>query len=1063
MSLMDEFLLDPYPLDVWIAARTDGVLGSGTEDDPYNGSTASPPSVSITSITRGIPITSITWSGGFATITTSVNHGFSNGVQVQVENVVPGGYNGIFTITYVSANSFYYSVANPGTVSTPGDCRLAGTNQVTATTGSPHGFSSNDLILIDGATPSYYNGSFVIFVSDSTHFLYFAWGWPSGAATGTITCQRDPYQFDAVMRAMPTSLTRISNYDGTNRTNLATVLAYGHNFATNDYVLISGATGTDGQYYNGRFQITALNNDAFQYTMTGVPGADAQGALWARLSPSTGIVIPSSRPTPMAVRLGPGTFETRGYNPIAVPPSSRSWSPQSGMKILGSGIDVSLMKLVRAVIDNNANDYTAIGSETPKFLDSFAASDFTIDSNVAGQPSQLVACGAIAAYGMHSRLRRIRAINFGTQVPFGTSYPGAPFVECFVMTLGGAGPFDPVTFEPVDCWILDCITEQPWLNNTVTTSVMGVTGSESGELMVYHRAGGIRNCLIDLEYRDRPVQIAAINVSSGVATVTTNLAHGRNTVDYVRISGAILNGDPNSSFNGTYGITYVNDFNFSYTPSPAQGNTAPTGEMWVGKFPSSLVQITGITSAAAQAPLTGYVVTVETLTPHFRVPGGNVWIQGVTSPAVLNGAFTVLDPSLSGVVLTSVKFCFRLDADPGSWSRNNFEFLGVYFNGPGAPIGTAAIVEGNRIFNCFYGYYHDTFNTRDQVIRNNWYRGVTRGPFEALASLSSGSLIPLQSLTTTAVGSTTALATTTQPHGLLVNDLVIVSGATSDPSLYNGTWTVTAVTSVSFQYDTHENGATGVPGRPAAGSTAYGTYPIPQRILASPSPLTSAEDPPGSGRFVATATVALSMYVNGHGMSPGEIVFISKASRSQYNGYFLITEIPPPPNDKTTFKFVLGSNPGGDSTTGYFGRDWTAGREVVENNIIETVPAQTNFSSPTAARWEYTDPTRPVRSLGIQMRRNLIRHVDGRPDLTLPNPNNRSGGIYTVAGAAVLDEENVLDLAAPQPVQFSNCATAKFFANQSPSGQVIRGFDAGLGAAVADLSDEVSDAETLSI
>jgi len=38
MSLLDSLLLDPARLDVWIALRTDGVKGSGTESDPYNGS-----------------------------------------------------------------------------------------------------------------------------------------------------------------------------------------------------------------------------------------------------------------------------------------------------------------------------------------------------------------------------------------------------------------------------------------------------------------------------------------------------------------------------------------------------------------------------------------------------------------------------------------------------------------------------------------------------------------------------------------------------------------------------------------------------------------------------------------------------------------------------------------------------------------------------------------------------------------------------------------------------------------------------------------------------------------
>src|SRR6266540_6341101 len=40
MSLLDALLLYPYRINVWIAYRTDGVAGSGTQNDPWDGSTA---------------------------------------------------------------------------------------------------------------------------------------------------------------------------------------------------------------------------------------------------------------------------------------------------------------------------------------------------------------------------------------------------------------------------------------------------------------------------------------------------------------------------------------------------------------------------------------------------------------------------------------------------------------------------------------------------------------------------------------------------------------------------------------------------------------------------------------------------------------------------------------------------------------------------------------------------------------------------------------------------------------------------------------------------------------
>ena len=40
MSLLDALRLDPFRINVWIAYRTDGVKGTGTQNDPWDGSTA---------------------------------------------------------------------------------------------------------------------------------------------------------------------------------------------------------------------------------------------------------------------------------------------------------------------------------------------------------------------------------------------------------------------------------------------------------------------------------------------------------------------------------------------------------------------------------------------------------------------------------------------------------------------------------------------------------------------------------------------------------------------------------------------------------------------------------------------------------------------------------------------------------------------------------------------------------------------------------------------------------------------------------------------------------------
>ncbi len=61
------------------------------------------------------------------------------------------------------------------------------TTVATATTGTPHGYSSNDYVLVAGATPSGYNGKVKITVTGASAFTYAVSGVLATPATGTIT------------------------------------------------------------------------------------------------------------------------------------------------------------------------------------------------------------------------------------------------------------------------------------------------------------------------------------------------------------------------------------------------------------------------------------------------------------------------------------------------------------------------------------------------------------------------------------------------------------------------------------------------------------------------------------------------------------------------------------------------------------------------------------------------------------------------------------------------------------------------------------------------------------
>src|SRR6266568_8337825 len=106
MSLLDSLLvLDAPKLDVWIAVRTDGVKGSGTESDPYNGSPRQESAISITNLTN---------SGREATATTATDHSYLNGDVVMIAGVTGAGaaqFNGRFSIYGKTNNTFKYAMS----------------------------------------------------------------------------------------------------------------------------------------------------------------------------------------------------------------------------------------------------------------------------------------------------------------------------------------------------------------------------------------------------------------------------------------------------------------------------------------------------------------------------------------------------------------------------------------------------------------------------------------------------------------------------------------------------------------------------------------------------------------------------------------------------------------------------------------------------------------------------------------------------------------------------------------------------------------------------------------
>jgi len=81
-----------------------------------------------------VTISTITRTGGTATVTTAAAHGYSTGDSITIDGAVQDDYNGTFTITKIDATSFSYSVANtpatPATATSDGLTAVAGFDSV---------------------------------------------------------------------------------------------------------------------------------------------------------------------------------------------------------------------------------------------------------------------------------------------------------------------------------------------------------------------------------------------------------------------------------------------------------------------------------------------------------------------------------------------------------------------------------------------------------------------------------------------------------------------------------------------------------------------------------------------------------------------------------------------------------------------------------------------------------------------------------------------------------------------------------------------------------------------
>ena len=355
----------------------------------------------------------------------------------------------------------------------------------------------------------------------------------------------------------------------------------------------------------------------------------------------------------VVVHLGPGTFVTKGFTDGV----AGGWQIKTAMKILGSGIDVTVLQIDNSSVTAGKHVFAiAHALQSGTTVDAAEVADLSIDCNCGGAAAS--AFGAVRLLGNHARVRRVKVLKWGT---LSTSVR-AFGIACLT---GDAGSsvfgVDNVGIE--DCYALSPVTT---LASAIATafSVGGWDYALPAGREVEGKSPFIRNC-----YVDGGITTPSVSIGTGARTTVVALSLG-----WCR--GGVAEG--NQIYNVDVGGPYQTNKSIrdsvvrnNFMKNVAFGLLFDVGQLGVA-----------MNSSAAQAVVASGVGTVS-------AGGINVTTAGLTA-----GDRVALDTGIPGTYLvTSVNtgansFTIASSASPGTYSVTTVKrVLGV----------GRAIVDGNII------------------------------------------------------------------------------------------------------------------------------------------------------------------------------------------------------------------------------------------------------------------------------------------------------------------------------------------------------------------------------
>ncbi len=656
---------------------------------------------------------------------------------------------------------------------------------------------------------------------------YIAARGPSGRA-GSGTAE-DPWNGSTKETAnVQVSLTNDQSTPSSSREALATTPAP-LGLVDGDVVTIRNATGQDAtpplsDYWNGSFPVYGVSGNSFKYWMRRkgsvlTPGTIQPPIATGQITASKLIFqfdeimrrLSAMPNTFMRIYIGSGTFETRGVSERTLS-RPQVWMPSAGMKFLGSGVDITVLRLVYADVQDG--NYYAIGSNIyGKFVDYAEVSSMTVDAYLPNQPVSppyqglpgkdyaAVACSAVGLQGAFCRISNVKAINWGTQCN----------AEAFVLAIGSGHPDFPnnVVTNPI---IEDCSCVQPNENNRYTSTIIMNIGADDPPGMRHLYAHGpiFRRNFVDSIFSGRrpcfflPISGAApFDLSDPLKRVwliTTARPHQRATGNRIFISDINPGGSIWNDYFEIEDLAPPDPLKFKITfPLRADGQLPPSGH--------SLILGTYFTALAASG--TGCIIE-DNMVLNTTIGGPyndtynikeiivrrNRYRNVSVGPYMTNGKFS---PGPRDVTLSAY------DASTAQASSMNHGFV---------------VGQVIRIRKATNAAYNNAFGwTISSVPDLNSFRFSMTNPPSGTDSTGFAVEFDVDLAALTFISGGFAQGTTTYVHTLAIGDRIKISKAS--PIEYNGLFEITSVTAKTFQYKLPP-GASGISPFDAAFQRSWG-------------------------------------------------------------------------------------------------------------------------------------------------------------------------------------------------------------------------------------------------